>query len=161
MATTMTLAQHEEIKKREFAIYNAEVAVATDPKLHILIVHLYVEHLLERLLATKLKSTRALFGKNGFSFEKKVLLVEALGGLNAQRLDSVRKLNALRNACAHKFKYHPSAAELEEFGRTLGKPFAVIKTKNGSNQNACMREVCARLSGALLRIVVDAENDAT
>jgi hypothetical protein len=143
----MTPAQHEEIKEREFAIYNEEVETATDPKLHILIVHLYVEHLLERLLATKLKSTRALFGKNGFGFEKKVLLVEALGALSVQRLDSVRKLNALRNDCAHRFKYHPSATELEEFGRPLGKPYAAIKAKNGSNHNKCMRQVCARLSG--------------
>lgn len=136
MTTKMTPGQLEEIRARELALYIEEVAAATDPKLHILIVHLYVEHLLERILSTKLKSTKALFGKNGLGFDKKVLLVEALGGLSPQRLDSIRKLNGLRNDCAHKFKYHPNAAELEEFGRTLGKPYAAIKSASGTDHNA-------------------------
>jgi hypothetical protein len=159
MTTTMTPAQLEETLEREFAIYKDEVAAASDPKLHILIVHLYVEHLLERYLATRLKTTKTLFGKNGLTFEKKALLVEALGGLTPQRIDSVRKLNALRNDCAHKFKYHPSATGLDEFGRTLGKPYTAIKAKYGSDHNGCMRYVCARLSGELLRLVVSAEHD--
>ena len=160
MVTDMTPMQLDEIRARELAIYMEEVAAAIDPKLHILIVHLYVEHLLERLLATKLKSTKVLFGKNGLGFDKKVLLVEALGGLTPQRLDSVRKLNALRNDCAHKFKYHPNAAELQVFGSTLGRSYAAIKRASGTDHNACMRLVCASLSGDLLRQVVDAENDA-
>ena len=147
----------EATKERELILYKQEVESATDPKLHILIVHLYVEHLLERYLAVNLKTTKRLFGKNGLSFEKKLLIVEAMGGLTPQLIDSIRKLNALRNGCAHQFQYKPTDEDLEAFGWTLGKIYAEIKSKVGKDKDLCMRRVCRRLCGMLARAVVDAE----
>ena len=45
------------LKEQEFAIYDQEVGNANDPKLSVLLSHLYVEHLLERYLNTKLKAS--------------------------------------------------------------------------------------------------------
>ena len=154
----MSPEQLKEIREREFAIYKQEVSAAADPKLHILLVHLYVEHLLERYLSAKLKTTTGLVGKNGLTFEKKARLVASMGGLSAQRIDSVLKLNGLRNDCAHSFRYQPTVEELEAFGRTLGKAYTALKQQAGGNHNSCMRACCARLCGELLRIVVNVEH---
>jgi hypothetical protein len=154
----MTPDQLKAIYKDEFSVYRREVSSALDAKLHILVVHLYVEHLLERLLSVNLKKTDHLFGKNGLSFEKKLLLVESMSSLNAQRIDGIRKLNTIRNDCVHKFMYNPTETELDEFGRTLGKPYADIKRKYGKNIDGRTRAACAFLCGQVLRTVVDAEH---
>jgi hypothetical protein len=145
--------------KQELALFMQEVSPAKDPKLFILFVHLYVEHLLERYLSAKLKKAKKLFGKNGLSFEKKLLLIEAMGGFPNQRIDSIRKLNFLRNDCAHRFKYQPTQAEIESFGRTLGKHYAKIQQKAGEDHNECMRQVCAYLCGILTKEILQAENN--
>lgn len=85
----MTPEDFDVIRTREKSLYDAEVAVAVEPKLHILLVHLYIEHPLERLLTANLKSTKRLFGKNRLSFEKKLLIVEAIGTLKPQRIDGI------------------------------------------------------------------------
>lgn len=154
----MTPELLEAIRKDEFSVYKREVGSALEARLHILVVHLYIEHLLERLLSVNLKKTDRLFGKNGLSFEKKLLLVESMSALNAQRIDGIRKLNAIRNDCAHKFMYNPTKAELDEFGCTLGKPYAHLKRKYGNNIDGRTRAVCARLCGHVLRTVIDAEH---
>lgn len=157
-STTMTPEQLEAIKKNEFATYKREVSSAIEPKLYILLVHLYIEHLLERFLAANLKKTDGLFGKNGLTFDKKVLLVEAMGGLHAQLVDGIKKLNAIRNNCAHTFKYNPTKDELDEFGHTLGKTYTDMKRKNENDHDRRMRTTCAHLCGKLLRAVVNAEH---
>ena len=154
----MTPEQISASNAKELALYKQEVSAAKDPKLHILIVHLYIEHLLERYLTAQLKTTKRLFGKNGLGFEKKLLMIEAMGGFSPQQIDSIRKLNALRNDCAHQFKYQPSNAELEAFGRTLGKAYSAIKLKAGDDQNKCMRSACAHLCGKLAKAVVTVEH---
>lgn len=154
----MTPEQLESAREREFALYAAEVRIAKEPKLHILLVHLYIEHLLERLLATHLRNSKKLFGMNGLTFEKKALLAEALGSISAQRLDSVLKLNGLRNSCVHKFKYKPGENEVDEFARTLGKMYTTLKGRSEGDSVLLLFQACALLSGELLRITVDAEN---
>lgn len=73
----------EILRKKEYAIYEQEVGKANDPKLYVLLAHLYIEHLLERYIDTKLKKTDCLCGKHGLTFEKKVCLAQSFGGLNA------------------------------------------------------------------------------
>jgi hypothetical protein len=154
----MTPKRTTSAHKQESALFKREVISAEDPKLFILLVHLYVEHLLERYLNAKLKTTKKLFGKNGLSFEKKLLLIEAMGGFTTQRIDSIRKLNSLRNDCVHRFKYQPTHAELESFGRTLGKHYAKIQQKVGKDHNKCMRQVCAYFCGVLTKEILQAKN---
>ena len=151
----------EVLKEKDYAIYKQEVASAIEPKLHLLLAHLYIEHLLERYISTKLKTTNGLFGQNGLPFEKKVCLAQSFGGLNAQRIDGIRKLNDLRNDCVHKFKHQPTEKQIDDFGRTFGKWYGEIKIKYAQNQDALIRACCNRLAGAVLRVVLEAENDVS
>lgn len=91
--------QFARLKEQEFAIYDQEVGNANDPKLSVLLSHLYVEHLLERYLNTKLKASDGLFNKSGLTFENKLSLVQAFGEIDDQLADGIRKLNGLRNDC--------------------------------------------------------------
>jgi len=84
-----------------------------------------------------------------------------MGGLNAQCVDGIKKLNAIRNNCVHTFKHNPTKGEIEEFGRTLGKAYTDMKQKNENDPDRCMRDACARLCGRFLRAVVNAEHKDT
>lgn len=153
---------HDELdilKEKDYAIYKEEVASAIEPKLHLLLAHLYIEHLLERYIGTKLETTNGLFGQNGLTFEKKVCLARSFEGLNAQRFDGIRKLNNLRNDCVHKFKHQPTEKQIDDLGRTFGASYEKIKSKHAKSQDSLLRAYCEFLCGAVLRVVRDAEND--
>ena len=49
--TRMTPDELEILKEQEFALYEAEVGSSIEAKLHIVLAHLYTEHLLERYIA--------------------------------------------------------------------------------------------------------------
>ena len=148
----------EILKTKEFAVYKKEVASTKEPKLYLLLAHLYIEHLLERYIGTKLKTTKGLIGQNGLTFEKKVCLAESFGGLNPQCIDGIRKLNDLRNNCVHKFKHQPTEKQIDDLGRTFGKNHNEIKHKHSRSRDSLLRAYCARLCGAVVRVVLEAEN---
>lgn len=155
----MNLDEFEVLKKKEFAIYREEVISAIEAKLHLVLAHLYIEHLLERHICTKLKTTKGLFGQNGLTFDKKVSLAEACGGLDAQRIDGIRKLNALRNDCVHRFRHQPTKKQITDLGRTLGKGYEeIMKSKHAKNNDSLLRACCDRLCGGILSVVLKAEH---
>jgi hypothetical protein len=155
----MTPAELEEIRKAEKVLFDQEVAVTQEPKLRLLLSHLYVEHLLERYIETKVKSTAGLFGRNGLTFEKKICLAQSLGGLPPQRVAAIRKLNDLRNSCVHKFKYQPGTEKIDDLSRTFGKSYKSMKAKASGNQDRLLLASLDRLCGSLLRAVVEAEHE--
>lgn len=155
----MTQDELEILMEKEFALYKEEVGNAIEAKMHIVLAHLYMEHLLERYISTKLKTTNRLFGQNGLTFEKKICLAASCGGLNPQHIDGARKLNDLRNDCVHKFKHQPTAKQIHDFGRTLGKGYnEVIKRRSKNTDLSLLRLFCARLFGAMIVVVLKAEH---
>lgn len=156
----MTPDELEILEKKEFALYTEEVGSAIEAKLHLVLAHLYIEHLLERYISTKLKTTGGLFGQYGLTFDKKVCLAESCGGLNPQSIAGVRRLNALRNDCVHKFKHQPTEKQIHDFGRSLGKAYQeTIKSQRArATDLSLLRLFCARLCGAMLAAVLKAEH---
>ncbi|TRW90012.1 hypothetical protein [Candidatus Methylobacter oryzae] len=145
----------KEIEDREFAIYTNEVKVAKDPKLHVLLAHLYVEHLIERYLATRLQTTKGLFGKNGLTFEKKVRLLAAFGEMDTQVIDGMKKLNDMRNDCVHEFKWSIENDAVEEFGRILGKTYKDIFCKHPNQDerlSCCIDYFCGKVLGHVVKV---------
>lgn len=148
----------EALKKREQAIYKQEISRGNELKLRVLHDHLYIEHLLERYISTKLRTTDGLFGQNGLTFEKKLCLAKSFQGLNSESVDSIRKLNKLRNDLVHKFKHQPTEAEIDDFGRTFGKAYKEMKGSLVKERHSLLERFCDRLCGQMCCIVVDAEN---
>lgn len=146
----MRPTQEEEEKLFEEEVTNA---ANSSPKLAILLSHLYVEHLLERLIKTHLQKTDDLFGQNGLSFARKLDLAAAFGSLPEDLINGIKKLNKIRNSCAHLFKYQPTQKEIEELGRTLGKGYTKIKSEYPDDNNYWLGAILPRLCGKLAAVV--------
>jgi hypothetical protein len=155
----MTPEQMLSVREKERQIFKAELPLDLDPKHYILMLHLYIEHLLERFITAKLKRTKGLLGKGGLGFEKKILLTQALGGLPGNLEDQVKKLNALRNNCAHQFRFKPSEAELDAYCRTFGKAYLERKKQYPKQPLIRFKLHSASLAGVLVRNVIDAEHE--
>ena len=154
----MTPDQLNALKDKEYGIYKREVGSAIERKLRLLYAHLYIEHLLERYISTKLKTTDGLFGQRGLTFEKKICLAKSFGELSSQRLDSVRKLNQLRNNLVHRFAHQITEEEVDDFGTTLGRFYTEMKGHPAKLQRSLLDRCCDRLCGEMCYIVVNAEN---
>lgn len=144
--------------KKERTIYDAEVAGTLESRLHLLLAHLYLEHLLERYIQIHLKDTKGLFGQGGLTFAKKVVLSRSVGKLTPQIVDAILKVNGLRNDMAHRFGHRITSKEVDDLGGTLGRSYTKLKFKNGRDKEALLRASCAYLCGKMARIVVEAEN---
>ena len=152
--TNMTIT--EQLYK-ELAIWEAEVSKASDSIYGVLISHLYVEHLLDRYLKSKLAKDAGLFGKNGLSFANKLKLAKALGEIDDQLLDSLRKLNDIRNHCAHVFGHKISKEAVETYGQTLGKDYKRIIKKYPDAGTHGIGPITSFVCGKLLSLVLNAE----
>ncbi len=71
----MTPKQVTSAYKQELALFMQEVSPAKDPKLFILFVHLYVEHLLERYISAKLKKLRSYLEKMAYRLKRSCFLL--------------------------------------------------------------------------------------
>ena len=67
----------------------------------LLRLHALTEHYLDRLLALRLKNPDMVVEDGRFSYHHKRVLVAALGALPPSIIESLKRLTALRNKCAH------------------------------------------------------------
>ena len=141
----------------ELAIFEAEIGKATDSIYGTLIAHLYVEHLLDRYLKTKIPHEAMLFGERGLSFTSKLKLVKGFGEFESQLLDSLSKLNSIRNDCAHVFGHQISDAKIESLGRTLGKDYKRILTEYPEAEIGAIAPIVWNICGRVLRATLEAE----
>jgi hypothetical protein len=141
----------------EIAIWESEIAKATDSIYGTLISHLYIEHLLDRYLKEKLPNEVGLTGKNGLSFSNKLKVVKSLGNIDPQLADALSKLNDIRNNCAHVFGHQVSAKEVEKYGKTLGKDYKRIINKYPDSGTHGIAPITWHVCGMLLSLVAEVE----
>lgn len=67
----------------------------------VLRLHALTDFYLERILQLHLKNASAVLEDGRFSYFHKRLLVEAIGALPTNILESLKRLTVLRNKCAH------------------------------------------------------------
>ncbi len=143
--------------QNELAIFKAEINKATDSIYGTLIAHLYVEHLLDRYLKTKIPHEAKLFGERGLSFTNKLKLARGFGEFESQLLDSLSKLNSIRNDCAHEFGHQISDDKIEALGRTLGKDYQRILTEYPEAEVGAIAPIVWNICGRVLRATLEAE----
>jgi hypothetical protein len=141
----------------ELAKFEAEISKATDSIYGTLIAHLYVEHLLDRYLKTKIPNEAKLFGERGLSFTNKLKLVKGFGEFESQLIDSLSKLNSIRNDCAHVFGHQISDDKVEALGRTLGKDYKRILTKYPKAEVGAIAPIVWNICGRMLHATLEAE----
>jgi len=150
----MTLDKH---MRDELAIFEAEIAKASDSIYGMLIAHLYVEHLLDRYLRTRIPYEAHLFGKRGLTFATKLQLAKGFGVLGPQLLDSLSKLNGIRNDCAHVFGHQITDKQIEDLGRTLGKDYKRILHTYPEAEVGAIAPIVWNICGTMLRATLEAE----
>jgi len=149
-----------DIKLRDAEIdkFESQMGKATGSVHGVLISHLYFESYLDRYLKTKFKNDSILSGKKGFSFSNKLKIVEALGEIEPQILDALKKLNEIRNNCAHILDHEISKSEVEKFGRTLGKDYKRIIDSYPNASLHGIAPITWHIAGRLLCFVMESEN---
>lgn len=148
----------DKLLQSELAKFEAEIGKATDSIYGILIAHLYVEHLLNRYLKIKIPHEAKLFGERGLSFTNKLKLVKGFGEFDLQLLDSLSKLNSIRNDCAHIFGHQISDSKIEALGKTLGKDYERILTEYPEAEVGAIAPIVWRICGQVLRATLEAEH---
>lgn len=76
-------------------------------KFGVISVHLWLEHLLALCVRTVVPNPEPLFRDRGVGFPLLVSLCEAHQIIDAPLADILRKVNALRNRCAHQLTFNP------------------------------------------------------
>ncbi len=147
----------KDVLDKELAIFEKEIRKASNSIYGTLIAHLYVEHLLNRYLKTKLIKDADLFGKNGLSFSNKLKLVKGFGEFDQQLIDSISKLNVIRNNCAHLFGHQITDKEVETLGKTLGKDYKRIKDTYPNAEVGAITPIIWNICGQVLHTTLQAE----
>lgn len=82
-------------------------------KLVVVASHLWLEHLLLRSLFAVLPNADVLRREKGVGFPLLVSLCEAHGVIEPPLADVLRRVNALRNKCAHQASFKPTDRDWE------------------------------------------------
>lgn len=101
--------------------YQSFVDRQTLGKLGVFGIHLWLEHALARSLYAVLPNPDALLRDRGTGFSLLVSLCEAHRIVEAPLADAIRKVNALRNKCAHEASFQPSTPDWEALRTAVGK----------------------------------------
>jgi len=88
--------------------------------------HLRAEQIIERILLVSLERGDKLLDNAGLSFHQKLCVIEALNVLDSRYVDALRKLNKLRNTCAHVNSEPINKQEIDKIGRCLGRTYTEI-----------------------------------
>jgi hypothetical protein len=95
--------------------YTAGVDDQISPLLH---THLYIEHLLERIIRHQLPEPDRLLKEVLRYYYQKLRLVEAMGVLPPNMVEALKEVNHIRNRAAHTKDYRVDVGEVEKVGRT-------------------------------------------
>ena len=99
--------------------YDQYVMGQTMGKFGVISVHLWVEHLLSSCLRVVLPDPEPVFRDRSMCFPLLVSMCEAHRVIDAPLATALRKLNSLRNKCAHQLAFQPSNSDLAAFTEQL------------------------------------------
>jgi hypothetical protein len=88
-------------------------------KMHIVSVHLWLEHLLVECLQVVVPDPNPLFRDRGVSFSLLVSLCEAHKIVDGAAVQVLRTINRLRNKCVHDLKYNPNDDNWRELDQEI------------------------------------------
>lgn len=132
-----------------------------DPMLLILKVHLYTEHLMERLILAALPRGDRVLENGNLSYAQKIALVSALDCVGDQHITGLRSLNKIRNACSHERDKVITAADIDLLGRAYGNGYTTLKKTHGGNFRNWLSATLGWLCGGLLHHANRLENQAS
>jgi len=117
--------------------YDRYVMGQTMGKLHVVSVHLWLEHLLVECLKVVVPNAAPLFRDRGMGFAQLVSLCEAHEVVQRPLAEILRKVNALRNKCAHQLTFNPSDADWRALDQAIER--VAPRTANGEEDYSLRR----------------------
>lgn len=129
-----------------------------DPILMLLRYHLLIENMLERMIIGKIDNGYKVVENGNLTFYQKVIFVDAFSELNDSIIQSIKKLNSVRNECAHDKDKKITKADIEKIGKPLGKKFTKIKQKYNSDKNQFAERVFAHIFSEILKKLIKLES---
>jgi len=145
---------------------NALTTVLTsndDPVLGVLLrFHLLIEELLHRIIKAHVKQPQHL-GKRKprLDFFTKLGLVTAMEPrLGEETLEAVRRLNQLRNDCAHQHEKRIVLEDLDHIGQSFGGRYAELRADKTGNLKALAIYIFGEIYGPMITAALVAEHVA-
>jgi len=117
----------------------------------VLRCHLLTEYYMDKLLVAALSRGDILVDDDRcrFMFSDKLFVVESLNILPREIIDSLRKLNTLRNNCGHEQDYKILEGDVDKIGSPFGLTYLKIKKEEPEKELLfqTLMLIIARLSG--------------
>jgi hypothetical protein len=158
---TEKISESDEIIKKEdeldpdFLKFTKTILPDSDPVSMILKCHLLAEFYLDRLINIMMPRGD-IITESRFQFSEKLKIIDALDILNKKIIDSLGKLNSIRNDCSHVLDYIISETDIEKLGMCFRDDYLIDKKQHGSDQKKLLRmvlmSIMARTTGAVRRI---------
>lgn len=154
MTTSILTADstEDELAKVEFQKFKLAIGEEADPTMLVLRGHLFSENLLERLIRLKLPRGDIVVDAASFSYAQKLLIVEALEVVPDSIAASLRRLNKLRNQCAHDLGRAVMDADVVRIGSPLGKQFTAFHRGNKYDPISTLRSVLDYVVGFVTEV---------
>jgi hypothetical protein len=112
---------------RQIRDFEESVQKRGDLLIIVLRFHLVAENLLERFIKAKLPRGKVLAENARLTFAQKLAVADAFGVLEENLVTAIRRLNALRNMCAHEKGKEVRLRDLDLIGEPLGMELSSAK----------------------------------
>ena len=147
-------------RTKESEDFNKVVEKIDDPILLILRVHLYTEHLFERIISCKLPRGDRHLNDSNISYNQKLSLVSAFDYIPDEIIASLKQLNRIRNKCAHELHKEITIAEIDRIGRPFGSKYTKIRRENVVDDFTTLLNTFILLSSGVAAFTTFAEEEA-
>jgi hypothetical protein len=140
----------------DFLKFQKNVPASSDPINMILRCHLLAEVYLDKVILFSI--TRGdIIVDSRFQFSEKLTIVEALDIFSKDVIDSLKRLNSIRNSCSHELDYRISEREVDKIGAPLGNTYFQDLKEHFSNNKKLLYftllTLMARMTGKVKRIL--------
>ena len=148
MTTPAQNGENERKANPHFERFIKAIPKGTDSVAGILRVHLLAEYYLDQIIITRLKRGDIITDAK-FQFWEKIIIIEALDIVSKEILDSLKKLNVVRNSCSHVLEYCITESDIDKIGNPFGKKYQDYKTKLGPDTSKLLQQTLAILMSRL------------
>ncbi|PYR73786.1 MAG: hypothetical protein DMF87_24740 [Acidobacteria bacterium] len=148
---------HERIlplAAREAEDLKAALGAVDDISLPLLRFHLLAEQMLERIISGVLKRPDRILDEGRLTFAQKLSLVHAFDVVDDAAISALRRVNALRNECAHVKGKQISESDIDRIGQPLGKDYQDIKRANSRHLKQLLIFTLARVAQPFIAAVL-------
>lgn len=149
----------QEIREFERDGFEKSLEDVPDSLSVLLRTHLFIKQGLERIIRARLPKPEKFLKNGRFTFNQKLLLVECLEIFDEKTVQSIRKLNAIRNDCAHQLEARISRKVIEELANTQRPWFTEVKRQNPDDHDEWLGRLLPRLAGMVGGFVLTVDHE--